>query len=193
MKREEVLLPVAVRRSKTPEPKLNFICGNENIAHSVQSEFSGQNVFFLVAIFCLEYPSRCSEKVTCHFVNCRFSFRKLQILISFRFANYSKPMHSFICLSVIKFSHPFFLLKGRCHHICATTFQGIVLNSIRKTYYFELKRVCLKASYMYNLFVWTNTEQVYVHQNSCNPKCQEMNFIYCFIQSTMLGLYKEAS
>ena len=142
---------------------------------------------FLVAIFCLEYSSRCSEKVTCHFVNCRFSFRKLQILISFRFANYSKPMHSFICLSVIKFSHPFFLLKGRCHHICATTFQGIVLNSIRKTYYFELKRVCLKASYMYNLLVWTNTEQVYVHQNSCNPTCQEMNFKYCFIQSKMLG------
>ena len=127
---------------------------------------------FLVAIFCLEYPSRCSEKVNCHFVNCRFSFRKLQIFISFRFANYSKPIHSFICLSVIKFSHPFFLLKGRCHHICATTFQGIVLNSIRKTYYFELKRVCLKTSYMYNLLVWTNTEQVYVHQN---------------IQSKMLG------
>ena len=27
IKREEVLLPVAVRRSKTPEFKLNFICG----------------------------------------------------------------------------------------------------------------------------------------------------------------------
>ena len=151
----------------------------------------------LVAIFCLEYPSRCSKKVNCHFVNCRFSFRKLQIFISFHsisfhfalfcFANYSKPMNSFICLSVIKFSRPFFLLKGRCHHICATTSQGIVLNSIRKTYYFEFKRVCLKASYMYNLLVWTNTEQVYVHQNSCNPTCQEMNFKYCFIQSKMLG------
>ena len=46
IKREEVLLPVAVGRSKTPEPKLNLICGNENIAHSSQSEFYGQNGFF---------------------------------------------------------------------------------------------------------------------------------------------------
>ena len=46
IKREEVLLLVAVRRSKTPEPKLNFICGNENIMHSAQSEFSGRNSFF---------------------------------------------------------------------------------------------------------------------------------------------------
>ena len=138
-----------------------------------------------------------SQTTDSHFANYRFSFHKLQIFISFRsisfhfalfcFANYSKPMNSFICLSVIKFSRPFFLLKGRCHHICATTFQGIVLNSIWETYYFEFKRVCLKASYMYNLLVWTNTEQVYVHQNSCNPTCQEMNFIYCFIQSKMLG------
>ena len=34
MKREEVLLPVAVRRSKMPELKLNFIRGNENVTHS---------------------------------------------------------------------------------------------------------------------------------------------------------------
>ena len=46
IKREEVLLPVAVHCSKTPEPKLNFICGNENITHSAQSEFSGRNGFF---------------------------------------------------------------------------------------------------------------------------------------------------
>ena len=46
IKREEVLLPVAVHRSKTPEPELNFICGNENITHSAQSEFSGLNSFF---------------------------------------------------------------------------------------------------------------------------------------------------
>ena len=46
IKREEVLLPVAVHRSKTPEPELNFICGNENITHSAQSEFSGRNSFF---------------------------------------------------------------------------------------------------------------------------------------------------
>ena len=45
IKREEVLLLVAVRRRKTPELKLNFIRGNENITHSAQSEFSGRNGF----------------------------------------------------------------------------------------------------------------------------------------------------
>ena len=34
IKREEVLLPVAVRHSKTPELNLNFIRGNENVRHS---------------------------------------------------------------------------------------------------------------------------------------------------------------
>ena len=47
IKREEVLLPVAVRRSKTPELiKLNFIRGQENVTYSAQSEFSGRNGFF---------------------------------------------------------------------------------------------------------------------------------------------------
>ena len=46
IKREEVSLPVAVHRSKMPELKLNFIRGNKNVTHSVQSEFSGQNGFF---------------------------------------------------------------------------------------------------------------------------------------------------
>ena len=46
IKREEVLLPVAVRRSKMPVLKLNFIRGNENVTHSAQSEFSGRNGFF---------------------------------------------------------------------------------------------------------------------------------------------------
>ena len=41
IKREEVLLLVAVRRRKTSELKLNFIRGNENVTHSAQSEFSG--------------------------------------------------------------------------------------------------------------------------------------------------------
>ena len=45
VKREDVLLPVAVRRSKTPGLKLNFIRGNENVTHSAQSEFSGRNGF----------------------------------------------------------------------------------------------------------------------------------------------------
>ena len=94
IKREEVLLPVAVRHSKTPELKLNFILGNENVTHSGQGETA-----FLGGIFCLEYPSRRSEKSKClfrklqilisqttdsHFANYRFSFRKLQIFISFR-------------------------------------------------------------------------------------------------------------
>ena len=34
IKRAEVLLPVAVRHSKTPEVNLNFIRGNENVTHS---------------------------------------------------------------------------------------------------------------------------------------------------------------
>ena len=110
IKRKEVLLPVAVLSSKTPELKSNFIRGNENVTHSTQSEFSGRNGF-LRGIFCLEYPSRRSEKVNCHFANCRFSFRKLQIFISFRsisfrfapfrFANYSKPPGTQLCIGQI--------------------------------------------------------------------------------------------
>ena len=86
IKREEVLLPVAVRRTKTPELKLNSLRGNQNVTH-----FLGETAFW-GEIFCLEYPSRRSEKVNCHFLNYRLSFRKLQILISqttdFHFANY---------------------------------------------------------------------------------------------------------
>ena len=73
IKREGVLLPVAVRRSKTPELKLNFIRGNENVTPSAQSEFFWA---FLGGIFCLEYPNTRNEKVNCHFVNYRLSFRK---------------------------------------------------------------------------------------------------------------------
>ena len=53
--------------------------------------FLGETAF-LRGIFCLEYPSRLSERVNCHFLNYRLSFRKLQIFISqtadFHFANY---------------------------------------------------------------------------------------------------------
>ena len=42
IKGEEVLLPVAVRHSKTPELNLNFIRGNENVTHSAQ----GQTAFW---------------------------------------------------------------------------------------------------------------------------------------------------
>ena len=38
IKREEVLLPVGVRHSITPQLNLNFIRGNENVTHSVQGE-----------------------------------------------------------------------------------------------------------------------------------------------------------
>ena len=41
IKREEVLLPVAVCRSKMPELR-----GNENVTHSAQSAFSGQTAFW---------------------------------------------------------------------------------------------------------------------------------------------------
>ena len=94
IKREEVLLSIAVRRSKTPDLKFNFTRGNENVKHSEQSEFSGRNSFFAGGIFCLEYPSRRSEKVNCHFLttdfhfaNSRFSFRFVPFrFVSFRFA-----------------------------------------------------------------------------------------------------------
>ena len=56
--------------------------------------FLGETAF-LGGIFCLEYPSRRSEKVNFHFANYRFPFRKLQIFISqatdFHFANYRFP------------------------------------------------------------------------------------------------------
>ena len=90
IKREEVLLPVAVRHSKTPELKLNFIRGKENVTHSAQGETA-----FLGGIFCLEYPSRRSEKVNVYFANYRFSFRFVPFrFVPFRFANYSKPLVS---------------------------------------------------------------------------------------------------
>ena len=70
---------------------LNFIRGNENVTHSAQ----GETFFFGGEIFSLEYPSTPSEKGNVHFANYRFSFRKLQILISqttdFHFANYRFP------------------------------------------------------------------------------------------------------
>ena len=91
IKREEVLLPVAVRRSKTPELKLNFICAMKTSRVSRYLNFLGETAFWR-GIFCLEYPSRHSEKVNCHFANYRLSFRKLQIFISqitdFHFTNY---------------------------------------------------------------------------------------------------------
>ena len=76
---------------------LHFIRGNENVTHSAQGE-----TVFLGGIFCLEYPSTRSERkgkmfisqtTDFHFANYRFSFRKLQILISQttdydHFANY---------------------------------------------------------------------------------------------------------
>ena len=53
--------------------------------------FLGETAF-LRGIFWLEYPSRPSERVNCHFLNYRLSFHKLQIFISqttdFHFANY---------------------------------------------------------------------------------------------------------
>ena len=65
----------------------NFIRGNNNVTHSAQGE-----TVVLGGIFCLEYPSWRSEKGYVHFANYRFSFRKLQILISqttdSHFANY---------------------------------------------------------------------------------------------------------
>ena len=64
-----------------PELKLNFICAMKTSCIPGNLNFLGETAF-LGGIFCLGYPSRCSEKVNCHiFVNYRLSFRKLQILI----------------------------------------------------------------------------------------------------------------
>ena len=68
IKREEVLLPVAVRHSKTPQLNLNFIRGrgNENFMHSAAKRLR-RNGFFFVGNFCLEYPSKRSEKGNVYF------------------------------------------------------------------------------------------------------------------------------
>ena len=96
IKREEILVPVAARHSKTPELNFNFIRGNGNVTHSAQGETA-----FWGEIFCLEYPSRRSKKGNVYFANFifsfnlanyRFSFHRQQILISqttdFHVANY---------------------------------------------------------------------------------------------------------
>ena len=82
---------MARRLAKRPCTRLlpslkNFICGNENVTHSAQSKFYGRNGIFF-GIFCLEYLSRRSEEVDCHFANYRFQFR----FVPFRLENYSKP------------------------------------------------------------------------------------------------------
>ena len=87
IKREEILVPVAARHSKTPELNFNFIRGNENVTHSAQ----GKTAFF-GEIFCLEYPSKRTEKENVSFANDRFSFR----FVWFRFAKYSKPLFGYI-------------------------------------------------------------------------------------------------
>ena len=57
----------------------------------------GETALFLGGTFCLEYPSRRSEKVIFYFANYRFSFR---------FTNYSKPLnlicYYFYCGECIK-------------------------------------------------------------------------------------------
>ena len=44
IKREEVLLPVAVRHSKTPELNLNFVRGNGNAFRARRNGFFGGNL-----------------------------------------------------------------------------------------------------------------------------------------------------
>ena len=45
IKREEVLPPVAIRRSKTPELLIKLYAWQKNVTLSGQSEFSGRNGF----------------------------------------------------------------------------------------------------------------------------------------------------
>ena len=71
---------------------LHFIRGNENVTHSAQGEtvFLGGNFLFRIS----EYTQR-ERKCSFRNLNYRFSFRKLQILISqttdSHFANYRFP------------------------------------------------------------------------------------------------------
>ena len=100
IKREEILVPVAARHSKTPELNLNFIRGNENVTHSAKAETA-----FLGEIFCLEYPSRRTEKENVSFANYIFSFSRLQILISqttdFHFVSFGFVSQSTVSLSLV--------------------------------------------------------------------------------------------
>ena len=105
IKREEILVPVAARHSKTPELNFNFIRGNENVTHSAKGETA-----FLGEIFCLEYPSRRTEKGNVSFANYIFSFSKLQIFISqtidSHFANYRfscRKLQIFISFPFVSF------------------------------------------------------------------------------------------
>ena len=81
IKGEEVLVPVAVRHSKTSELNLNFIRGNENVTPFANYIFSFRKLQIFV-----------SQTTDFRFANYRFSFCKLQIFISqttdFHFANY---------------------------------------------------------------------------------------------------------
>jgi len=101
IKREEVLLPVAVRHSKTPELNLNFIRGNENVTHSAQREtvFWGREFLFRVSEW-TRRGGKClfrglqifiSRTADFRFADCGFAFRGLQILVSraadFRFVS----------------------------------------------------------------------------------------------------------
>ena len=105
IKREEILVPVAARHSKTPELDFNFIRGNENVTHSAHGEAA-----FLGEIFCLEYPSSRREKGNAYFANFILSFSKLQIFISqttdFHFANYRfscRKLQIFVLFGFISF------------------------------------------------------------------------------------------
>ena len=85
---------------------------------------TGRNSFFWGGIFCLEYPSRRNEKVNCHFVNYRLSFRKLQIFISQTTDSHFVSFHfvsfrfvSFPCFLVI-----FCVLLGKAFKYCVQCF-----------------------------------------------------------------------
>ena len=105
IKREEIFVPVAARHLKMPELNFNFIRGNENVTHSALGETA-----FLGGNFCLEYPSRRTEKGNVSFANYIFSFSKLQIFISqttdSHFANYRfscRKLQIFISFGFVSF------------------------------------------------------------------------------------------
>ena len=106
IKREEILVPVAQKRLSLIST-LYVATKTSRIPHKAKRLFFGE-------IFCLEYPSRRSEKGNVYFANFIFSFRKLQIFMSqttdfhfvsfrfvwFRFAKYSKPLFGYISFHI---------------------------------------------------------------------------------------------
>ena len=103
--------------------------------------FLGETAFF-GGIFCLEYPSRRSEKVNCHFLNYRLSFRKLQIFISqttdFHFVSFHFVSLHFVSQTTVSQLTVHLMLSGPTnaeHTYVQTVWQASTMVSCNKLTY----------------------------------------------------------